>query len=87
LASYNELNFILSKNLYSTKDKSTSIDWWHGENDKNVAIESVEFFLKDYENSTLNTIPDSDHSIDSRVYIEKIVNGTNKNNKQQKFIL
>lgn len=73
LASYNELNFILSKNLHSTNDKSLSIDWWHGEHDKNVAIESVEMFLRDYANSNLNIIPNTDHNIDAKVYIEKLV--------------
>lgn len=73
-ASYNELNFILSKDLYADTDKTMPIDWWHGENDKNVAIESVELFLKDFENATLHTIPGTDHGTDSRIYIGTIIN-------------
>lgn len=74
-ASYNELNFILSENLYADIEKTMTIDWWHGENDKNVAIESVELFLKDYDNATLHTIPNTDHGTDSRIYIGKIIKG------------
>ena len=72
--SYNELNFILSKDLYADINKTMPIDWWHGENDKNVAIESVELFLKDFENATLHTITGADHGTDSRIYIGKIIN-------------
>lgn len=78
-ASYNELHFILSKNLYdSMKSKSLPIEWWHGENDKNVAIESVKLFLKDYPNATLNIISKADHSIDARIYIKEIVSNWEK---------
>jgi pimeloyl-ACP methyl ester carboxylesterase len=73
-ASYNELNFILSKDLYSTINKSIPIEWWHGEHDKNVAVESVILFLKGFEKSNLHIIKGADHSIDSRVYIGKLLN-------------
>jgi hypothetical protein len=73
-ASYNELNFILSKDLYSTINKSMPIDWWHGENDRNVAVESVVLFLKGFEKSNLHIIKGADHSIDSRIYIGKLLN-------------
>lgn len=73
-ASYNELNFILSDDLYSSvKNKSMTIDWWHGENDKNVAIESVVLFLKEFEKARLHIIPGADHNIDSRIYIDKLL--------------
>jgi pimeloyl-ACP methyl ester carboxylesterase len=78
-ASYNELHFILSKNLYkSMKSKSMPIEWWHGENDRNVAIESVKLFLKDYQNATLNIIPKADHYTDARVYIKEIIKNWEK---------
>jgi pimeloyl-ACP methyl ester carboxylesterase len=74
-ASYNELNFLLTPRLFSTlKGHSFPIAWWHGENDRNVAIESVSLFLKDFDNATLHPIPEKDHGIDSRVYIEKLLN-------------
>lgn len=74
-ASYNELHFILSENLYANiKNKSIPIDWWHGENDKNVAKESVELFLEDFPNSKLNTLQEADHGIDARIFIGKIIN-------------
>lgn len=73
-ACYNEINYILSGDLYSTTDSTIRIDWWHGENDKNVAIQSVELFLKNYKNAVLNKIPGADHNIDARVYIEKLLN-------------
>jgi pimeloyl-ACP methyl ester carboxylesterase len=73
-ASYNELNFILSKDLYSNiQNKSFSIHWWHGENDKNVALESVKLFLKDYPNSDLQIVLNADHGLDGNLYLSKIL--------------
>lgn len=74
LACYNDLNFVLSDDLYtSIKNKSIAIDWWHGEKDNNVPFKSAEYFLKNYENARLNVISDATHGIDSRIYIEKII--------------
>lgn len=74
LACYNDLNFVLSDELYtSIKNKNIAIDWWHGEKDNNVPFKSAEYFLKDYKNARLNVITDATHGIDSRIYIEKII--------------
>ncbi|MBK8500796.1 MAG: hypothetical protein IPL46_00550 [Saprospiraceae bacterium] len=82
-ACYNELNYILSESLSSSlKDKLIPIDWWHGKQDRNVAIKSVEWFLRDYKNAKLNIIPGVDHGVDSKIYLEKIVNDWKKQNKQ-----
>ena len=73
-ACFDEFNFILADSLFPTnKDHSISIDWWHGVNDVNVPIQSVELFLSDYPNSTLNKINDASHAIDANVYIAKIL--------------
>ena len=71
-ACFDEFNFILKNNLFSkTKADSINIDWWHGEEDVNVPIESVELFLKDFPNASLNKIANANHSIDANVYISK----------------
>ena len=73
-AFYDELNYIVSKELSeSLTDKSINIDWWHAENDKNVTLQSAKEFLNDYKNSNLNTIPNADHGVNSKEYIEKII--------------
>ena len=74
-ACYDEFNFILADSLFSTiKDHSLKIDWWHGEADVNVPIESAELFLSNYPNSKLNRIAKANHEIDANVYISKILN-------------
>lgn len=79
-ACYDDLSFILSNSLYaSIKNKNLKIDWWHGEQDRNVPFKSAEYFLKDYKNAVLNKIPDADHEIDSRIYIGKIIENWQKN--------
>jgi pimeloyl-ACP methyl ester carboxylesterase len=73
-ACYDEFNFILTDSLFSTiKDNSLRIDWWHGEDDVNVPIQSVELFLSNYPNSNLNRISKANHTIDANVYISKIL--------------
>jgi pimeloyl-ACP methyl ester carboxylesterase len=73
-ACYDEFNFILADSLFSTlKDHSLKIDWWHGEDDVNVPLESAELFLSNYPNSKLNRIPKANHEIDANVYISKIL--------------
>ena len=72
-ATFNDLNYILSKSLYSGIDKDIYIDWWHGENDVNVPFKSAEMFLKDYKNASLHVIPNASHDIDSTTYIQKLI--------------
>lgn len=73
-ACYDELNYILSEGFSkSLTDKSLTIDWWHGDNDKNVTLQSAKAFLKDYGNSSLNIIPNSGHNVDAKKYIRKII--------------
>lgn len=77
-ACYNELNYILSKELSaSITNKSISLNWFHAENDKNVSLESAREFLKDFKNSSLKIIPNADHNVDSRRYIKEIVKNWN----------
>ncbi len=72
--SFDELNFILSDSLFTQKDfNSVNITWWHGEKDKNVALESVRLFLKNFKNSELKIIPNQSHAIDASIYVDKIV--------------
>ena len=74
MACYNDLNFILSQSLYkSIQNKKITIDWWHGEKDVNVPLESVKEFIKDYPNTKLHIIPEASHSIDSNIYIGKLI--------------
>jgi pimeloyl-ACP methyl ester carboxylesterase len=75
-ACYDEFNFILSDSLLSEVNANAlKIDWWHGENDVNVPIESVEEFLAKFPYSTLNIIPDATHAIDDNIYISKLLDG------------
>lgn len=77
-ACYDEINYILSNVLSeSITNKSISIDWFHGENDKNVSLESTKEFLKDFKNSGLRIIPDANHNVDSKRYIKEIVENWN----------
>lgn len=74
-ACYTELNFLLSEDLFpKTTNQDISIDWWHGEHDHNVSLESAKQFLKDYPNSNLHVIGGVDHNIDANIYIAKLVN-------------
>jgi pimeloyl-ACP methyl ester carboxylesterase len=71
-ACFDEFNFILEDNLFpKTKENTISIDWWHGEEDVNVPIESVELFLKDFPKASLNKIANTNHAIDANIYISK----------------
>lgn len=81
-ACYDELKFILSPALFTKKDFSTvNITWWHGEKDKNVAIESVKLFLENFKKATLNIIPNESHAVDAREYVVKIIQGWENNLK------
>lgn len=74
-ACFDEFNFILKDNLFpKTKVNTINIDWWHGEEDVNVPIESVELFLKNFSNASLNKIANTNHAIDANVYISKALN-------------
>ncbi len=73
-AFYNELNYMISEDLSSgLKDKTLSIEWYHGKKDKNVTLESVQHFLAPYKNSNLTVVPDAGHNLKSSIYIEKIL--------------
>jgi pimeloyl-ACP methyl ester carboxylesterase len=73
-ACYDELRFILTENLFPTNKVNTlKIDWWHGEDDVNVPIESAELFLKNYPNANLHRIAKANHGIDANVYISKLL--------------
>jgi len=72
-ACFDEFNFILSDSLFSDKDHSIKIEWWHGADDVNVPIESVELFLTNFPNADLKKIPKVNHEIDANVYISKIL--------------
>lgn len=78
---FDDLNFLLSPHLFTKKDFNVNITWWHGENDKNVALESVIMFLRDFKNAKLNIIPNESHAIDARIYVNKIVKGWESNFK------
>jgi pimeloyl-ACP methyl ester carboxylesterase len=79
---FDELNFILSDSLFTTKDfKTVNITWWHGEKDKNVALGSVKLFLRNFKKAKLNIIPNESHTIDARIYVDKIIKGWERNSK------
>lgn len=81
-ACYDDLNFILSPSLFTKKDFDTvNIIWRHGEYDKNVALESVELFLKDFKKAELNIIPKVSHAIDARVQVVNIIQSWEKYSK------
>lgn len=73
-ACYDEFNFILTDKLFPTDKKNLlSVDWWHGEHDANVPIQSAELFLSNFPNARLKRIPDASHAIDANVYISKLL--------------
>ncbi len=73
-ASYDDLHFILTGISYDKKTfRKTKISWLHGENDKNVALESVQLFLSKFSHADLTIIPDASHSIDARVLIRQLL--------------
>jgi pimeloyl-ACP methyl ester carboxylesterase len=74
-ACYDDLNYILSKSLYKAiQNKKMTIDWWHGEKDVNVPLESVKEFIKDYPNTSLHIISEASHVIDSNIYVGELIN-------------
>lgn len=73
-AFYDELNFIVSEELsMALVDKSIGIDWWHGESDRNITLESARDFLSDYKNAKLNIVPEAGHNLEIDQYIVEIV--------------
>lgn len=73
-ASYDDLHFILTGISYDKKTfQKTKISWLHGENDKNVALESVQLFLSKFRYADLTIIPEANHSIDARVLVKQLI--------------
>lgn len=73
-ACYDDLNFILLPSLFTKEEfNKVNITWRHGENDKNVALESVELFLRDFKKAELSIIPNASHAIDARVQVAYII--------------
>lgn len=73
-ACYDELHFILTDINYDSKTfKKIKISWLHGENDKNVALESAQLFLSKFTNADLTIIPEASHSIDARVLVRQLL--------------
>lgn len=72
-ACYNEFRFMFSEALHRSIDRSLDVDWWHGEDDSNVPLESVKFFLEDYQNARLTIIPNASHDVDLKKYIAEII--------------
>lgn len=78
---FDDLNFLLSPSLFTKKDFNVNLTWWHGEKDKNVALESVKLFLQDFKNANLNIIPNESHAIDASIYVDKIIKGWENDSK------
>ena len=73
-ASFDDLNFILTKTNFNNKAyKKLKVDWLHGENDKNVALQSVLLFLSKFKKAELTVIPNADHSVDGRIPIRQLL--------------
>lgn len=77
-ACYDELHFILSDISYDKKTFSKmKINWLHGENDKNVALESVQLFLSKFKKADLTIIPEAAHAIDARIMVKQLLDKWN----------
>jgi len=73
-ACYDELHFILSDIRYNeTTFRKIKISWLHGENDKNVALESVKLFLSNFKKADLTIIPGAAHGIDARIMVRQLL--------------
>ncbi len=73
-ASYDDLHFILTGISYDKKTfRKTKVSWLHGENDKNVALESVQLFLSKFRQANLTIISDATHTIDARVLVKQLL--------------
>jgi pimeloyl-ACP methyl ester carboxylesterase len=73
-ASYDDLDFILTDINFSKKTlRKTKLTWLHGENDKNVALESAQLFLAKFKNAELTVIPDANHAIDARILVRQLL--------------
>lgn len=73
-ACYDDLHFTLTNvsfnnNVYNSR----KVDWLHGENDKNVALKSVQLFLSKFKKAELTIIPGASHAIDARVLVRQLV--------------
>lgn len=73
-ACYDDLHFIL-KDLHYPKSiyKYRELTWLHGENDKNVALESAQLFLSRFKKAELIIIPEASHAIDARALVKQVV--------------
>src|SRR5687768_8341412 len=73
-ASYDDLHFILTGINFNKKTfRKTKLSWLHGENDKNVALESAQLFLAKFMNADLTVIPDANHAIDARTLVRQLL--------------
>lgn len=73
-ACYDDLHFILT-GLHFDKEifKKRKIDWIHGENDKNVALESAQLFLSKFKRADLTILPGSNHAVDARILVKQLL--------------
>jgi pimeloyl-ACP methyl ester carboxylesterase len=73
-ACYREFRFLFSDDLHAGIENTTlAVDWWHGDRDTHVPLESAQHFLQDYGNARLTIIPDAGHDVDLNTYIAKII--------------
>ena len=73
-ACYDDLHFILTDINFSKKTlRKTKLTWLHGENDRNVALESAQLFLAKFKNADLTVIPDANHAIDGRSLVRQLL--------------
>ena len=73
-ACFDDLDFILSdKNFSSNIFRETKVNWWHGQFDKNVAMQSAQLFLERFKESDFKVIPNESHAIDARIYVAKLL--------------
>lgn len=69
-ACYDDLHFTLTNGSFSSNIyNSRKLDWLHGENDKNVALKSVQLFLSKFKKAGLTIIAGASHAIDARVLV------------------
>ena len=80
-ASYDDLHFILTGINFKKKIfRKTKLSWLHGENDKNVALESAQLFLAKFKHANLTIIPDANHAIDARTLVRQLLDQWQKPN-------
>jgi pimeloyl-ACP methyl ester carboxylesterase len=72
--SYDDLHFILTGISFEKKTfRKVHINWLHGENDKNVALESAQLFLSKFRKADLSIIPEASHAIDARILVRQLL--------------